>query len=153
MGSLGSLSKSQVSSPRVPGNLTPSNGSTGNLVAQAVEKVQQQNGASFEPLKISVKRKADGVSLVPRSLYERSFTAAPTKEEVQMKRSKSGIIQQSASPPLSISAFRRDAQSTAELVAQLSENLPQQLAPDLSTPKSSSVSPNSDSVSLSPLSI
>lgn len=43
---------------------------------------------------------------------------------------------------MSLSAVRRDAQSTAELVAQLSENLPQQLAPDLSVSKSNSVSPN-----------
>ncbi|KAE9549695.1 hypothetical protein FO519_007102 [Halicephalobus sp. NKZ332] len=131
----GSFSKSQVSSPRVPGNLTPSNGSTGNLVAQAVEKVQQLNGTSLESLKIPLKRKPDVIA---------------TKEEAQIKRSKSALIQQSNSPPLSISAVRRDAQSTAELVAQLSENLPQQLAPDLSTPKSSSVSPNSDSKSSRP---
>lgn len=67
--------------------------------------------------------------------------------EGPFKRSKSALIQQVASPQLSLSAVRRDAQSTAELVAQLSENLPQQLAPDLSTPKSNSVSPNTSLVS------
>uniref|UniRef100_A0A7E4VCS9 TFIIS N-terminal domain-containing protein n=1 Tax=Panagrellus redivivus TaxID=6233 RepID=A0A7E4VCS9_PANRE len=120
--------KGQVASPRI-GN--------GTLVAQAVEKVQREattavnNGfttnASFV---IGGKRKLDATS---------SFDNGST-----IKRSKSALISNNvASPQISISGVRQDTQSTAELLAQLSENLPQLLTPDLNLgSKSNSTSPN-----------
>jgi hypothetical protein len=129
----GSITKSQVSSPRVPGNLTPAptvngiHGSTNDLVAQAIEKVQLQNGT--DPIKLAVKRKTE-------------TNISPTDAPSAFKRSKSALIQQQVpSPLLSLSAVRQNAQSTTELVAQLSENLPSHLIPSLDVHKSNSISP------------
>uniref|UniRef100_A0A914YWW3 TFIIS N-terminal domain-containing protein n=1 Tax=Panagrolaimus superbus TaxID=310955 RepID=A0A914YWW3_9BILA len=130
----GSITKSQVSSPRVPGNLTPApslngiHGSSNDLVTQAFEKVQLQNGTDSG--KASLKRKTE-------------TNISPTEGPPAFKRSKSALIQQQvASPLLSLSAVRQNAQSTTELVAQLSENLPSHLIPSLDVPKSNSTSPN-----------
>ncbi|KAI1710932.1 TFIIS helical bundle-like domain-containing protein [Ditylenchus destructor] len=69
---------------------------------------------------------------------KRKFVSEDSMSAAMLKRSKSSgmrLASQQVTPPVSVVAARKNVQSTAELVAQLSENLPQSMAIDIIKPQ------------------
>uniref|UniRef100_A0A914D2Q7 TFIIS N-terminal domain-containing protein n=1 Tax=Acrobeloides nanus TaxID=290746 RepID=A0A914D2Q7_9BILA len=117
-------------------NLHKSQSVGADLSRQAVEKSispptkvngEVVNGV-VESLKLTIKRSAVATELNGSAL-KRSKSSATNLEHIQeLREAKTS----SPSPIQSVTAARKNVQSTTELVAQLSENLPQHMAIDLS---------------------